>query len=121
MADTSFQAYVRTLLYIIGEVYLEQVGIELIAIGLEDSELYRKRRLEIDEQGQLIKLILPEHARYVELGRRKGARMPPTSAILRWLKKKQIRGRDKRGRFITDIRLAFIISRAIARNGIIRG
>ena len=54
----------------------------------------------------------------IDQGRRKGAKQPPTSAIIPWMKKRGIKGRDKKGRFITDKSTAFLIARSIKRNGI---
>ena len=60
-----------------------------------------------------------EEGKYVESGRRKGARFPPPAPILRWIKIKGIKGRDtKTGRFIKDTALVFLFQRAISRDGI---
>jgi hypothetical protein len=56
---------------------------------------------------------------YVESGRRRGARFPPPGPILKWIKIKGIKGRDRTtGRFIKDKALVFLIQRAISRDGI---
>jgi len=54
----------------------------------------------------------------VDGGRRKGAKAPPTDVIVKWMKVRKIKGRDKRGRFIKDKSAAFLIARAIGKNGI---
>jgi len=54
----------------------------------------------------------------VDQGRRKGAKMPPTSAIIPWIKHRKIKFRDTKGRFITNKQTAFIIARGISKNGI---
>jgi len=43
-----------------------------------------------------------------------------TSAIQNWIKKKGIKGRDKKGRFITNKSLGFLIQRAIYQRGLTR-
>lgn len=63
------------------------------------------------------------YAPVVEYGRRKGAKMPPIDAIVKWMKIKPIRIRDKNGKIVKQtpslIRSkAFTIARGIARNGI---
>lgn len=65
-----------------------------------------------DKLGELEYAIGPhvEHAWYVEKGRKAG-RMPPVEKIMRW---GQTKGLLARG----DKRSAFLIARAIARNGI---
>jgi len=40
-----------------------------------------------------------------------------TRAISKWVRSKGIRGRDKKGRFITNKSLTFLISRSIYMNG----
>ena len=47
-------------------------------------------------------------------------KMPPLKAIIQWTKTKGIRGRDKKGRFITDKSLGFLISRSIYQRGLQR-
>tara|TARA_R110002020_G_scaffold279359_2_gene495117 strand:+ start:2038 stop:2571 length:534 start_codon:yes stop_codon:yes gene_type:complete len=46
-------------------------------------------------------------------------KQPPPSILAKWISKKGIKGRDKKsGRFISNLSLAFIIGRAIKRDGI---
>lgn len=46
-------------------------------------------------------------------------KQPPPGILAKWIKKKGIKGRDKKsGRFITNLSLAFIIGRKIKRDGI---
>ena len=46
-------------------------------------------------------------------------RQPPPDILARWISKKGIKGRDKKtGRFISNMSLAFIMGRAIKRDGI---
>jgi hypothetical protein len=46
-------------------------------------------------------------------------KQPPPNILAKWIKKKGIKGRDKKsGRFISHMSLAFIIGRAIKRDGI---
>lgn len=54
---------------------------------------------------------------YVENGRKPG-KMPPPSKLEPWVKKKGLKFRDKRGRFITHKSTAFLIARSIGKKGI---
>lgn len=55
----------------------------------------------------------------VDGGRRKGAKQPPSGAILKWMKVRNIKGRNKKtGKFITQKSAAFLIARSIGKNGI---
>ena len=63
------------------------------------------------------------YAGVIELGRRKGARQPPSSAILQWMDDKKIRLQKKGGGFIKETpalrkSVAFLIARSIKENGI---
>ena len=55
----------------------------------------------------------------VDGGRRKGAKPPPSDAIVKWMKVKGIKGRNpKTGRFQSQKSTAFAIARGISKNGI---
>ena len=63
------------------------------------------------------------YAGVIEMGRRKGARQPPSSAILQWMDDKKIRLQKKGGGFIKETpalrkSVAFLIARSIKENGI---
>lgn len=79
--------------------------------------LYASVRYNVNSQGK-ITFSFDESGKWVQEGRRRGARFPPPEPILKWIKQKGIKGRDKRGRFITDRSLTFLIQRGISENGI---
>ena len=54
----------------------------------------------------------------VNLGRRPGKGMVPIPALLNWIKVRGIRGRNKKGRFISNLSFAFAIRQNIFRFGI---
>lgn len=60
-----------------------------------------------------------DYFEYVDGGRRRGAKPPPSDAIVKWMKVKGIKGRNpKTGKFISQKSAAFLIARAIGRRGI---
>lgn len=46
------------------------------------------------------------------------SKMPPSQVFEAWIKRKGIKGRDKRGRFITNKSLSYLIARSVFNNGI---
>lgn len=47
-------------------------------------------------------------------------KMPPRKPLIDWIRNKPIKGRDKKGRFITNKSLGFLIQRAIYQRGLTR-
>lgn len=71
----------------------------------------------------IVQLDLAEYWKYIEHGRRKGAKMPPITAIENWIKRRDIIPRPiqlKSGRTVipSTKSLAFVIARSISINGI---
>lgn len=82
---------------------------------LEDNIGYE---IEADETRFRVFLNLEEYWKYVEYGRRPGAKWPPQSAILEWIHVKPVIPRAINGITPTDRSLAFLIARKIGRDGI---
>lgn len=59
-------------------------------------------------------LMLEDYWKYVEYGRRKGARQPPVSAIRKWIEDRRIKPWNGQ----TRDSLAFAIAKSIKKNGI---
>lgn len=70
--------------------------------------------LEVEGSRYICYFNLPEQWKYVEYGRRKGAKMPPPDPIRQWIEIKRIVPRGK----ITIPQLTFLIARGISKNGI---
>ena len=82
------------------------------------GKLYNSIKYNVSSNGDISFEYAPE-GKWVEQGRRKGARFPPPAPILKWIKVKGIKGRDpKTGKFIKDTALVFLFQRAISRDGI---
>ena len=74
-------------------------------------------RYTVDSKGDIV-FLYSEDGKWVTQGRRKGARFPPPAPISRWIRTKGITGVSKDGKRLTNDQLTFLISRAIARDGI---
>jgi hypothetical protein len=85
---------------------------------IASGRLVNSVRYTINPQGKIIFAYAPE-GKWVNQGRRKGSKQPPTAPIETWIKQKGLKGRDpKTGRFISDKSLAYLIARGIKRDGI---
>lgn len=79
--------------------------------ALEDSELIKNVTYKIDDATGSVSLYLPFYEKYIESGRRAGAKPPPIDVIIKWMKRKGIAvGQENR--------VAFAIARGISKNGI---
>jgi hypothetical protein len=82
------------------------------------GNLINSVRYSVSSDGDISFEYAPE-GKWVESGRRKGAKQPPTNPIEKWIKQKGLKGRDpKTGRYISNHTLAFLIARGISRDGI---
>jgi hypothetical protein len=85
---------------------------------IASGRLVNSIRYNVNSQGK-ISFLYDQDGKWVSQGRKPNSRFPPPAPIARWIKEKGIKGRDqKTGRFISDRSLTFLISRAIARDGI---
>jgi hypothetical protein len=65
-----------------------------------------------------IEITYEDYFKYVNLGRRAGKNFVPIPAILDWIKIRGIKGRSKKGRFISNLSFAFAIRQNIYKYGI---
>lgn len=108
-----------------GQKIVDNYRAELEACNYQDGQLYRtlSYSVKMDNSSWLISISLEEYWKYIEAGRRAGAKMPPVSAIENWIKVKQILPRPitlKSGKSVvpTIPQLSFLIARKIGRDGI---
>ena len=109
-----------------GQKIVDNYKAELQACNYQDGQLYRTLSYSVkmnNNSSWLISISLEEYWRYIENGRRPGAKMPPVSAIENWIKVKQILPRPltlKSGKSVvpTIPQLSFLIARKIGRDGI---
>ena len=89
------------------------------------GKLYKTIDYSITAQNDsyLVTINLEEYWKFIEKGRRAGAKMPPVSAIENWIKVRKIIPRpvalkSGRQRVPTVQQLAYVIARSIAKKGI---
>lgn len=102
------------------EFVMELINQLLAADKAASGKLIKSLDYEVVEllDNLMIRLHSEPYLINVDQGRRPGAKPPPASAILPWIKLRGIKGRDSKGKFITDKSLSFIIARGIGKNGI---
>ena len=77
---------------------------------LNDSNVYKQLTAKVTHDGDLIfDLMLNDYIRYIESGRRAGAKFPPVEPIIKWARSRGIP---------TDNSTIFLIRRAISRDDI---
>lgn len=108
-----------------GRLIVDNYKAELEACGYQDGALYRTISYSIKSGSNMwnISIKLEEYWRYIENGRRAGAKFPPLDAIEKWIVRKQIIPHPvtlKSGRTVIPSvkQLSFLIARKISRDGI---
>ena len=112
----------RKALEVYGEALCIQIVQELKDAGKEATgALARSIGYELIESLDKISVGIKaeSYLGVVDGGRRKGAKPPPTGAIIKWMDVKGIKGRNpKTGKFQSQKSTAFAIARGISKNGI---
>jgi hypothetical protein len=65
-----------------------------------------------------LQILMEEYGQWVQSGRRPGKKYVPIGSLMKWIKERGLKGRNKKGKFITDKSFAFAISRNIKKFGI---
>jgi len=84
-------------------------SIDYRLIVSESQRLVRQLRIEI---------LGEDYLKWVDEGRRPGAKMPPPQKLDKWIVARRIAPRDAQGRFISRKSLQFLIARSISKKGI---
>ena len=108
-----------------GRLIVDNYKAELEACGYQDGQLYRtlSYSVKMDNSSWLISISLEEYWKYIEAGRRAGAKMPPLDVIEKWINVRQIIPHSmtlKSGKTVIPSvkQLSFLIARSIGRRGI---
>ena len=88
--------------------------------GLNNSSALYNSMMVVYDSTPTIKIESLDYLKYLDGGRRAGARKIPVQVILKWIKRKKIRPRNAKGQFksMTLNQLAFVIQRSIYNIGI---
>lgn len=110
----------------VGEYLVDLLKANLEAQGLADSRIIKGITYTADVQRGMVVINAPDYARYVEQGRRPYGNIapfpvntpPPYGPILEWVKRKRVQLRDKKGRFLSFGKTAWVVRAIIAKKGI---
>lgn len=108
-----------------GRLIVDNYKAELEACGYQDGQLYRTLSYSVSTGtgGWVISVSLENYWKYIESGRRAGAKFPPLDAIEKWIVRKQIIPHSmtlKSGKTVIPSvkQLSFLIARSISQKGI---
>lgn len=78
-------------------------------VNLEDSNLYKDLKVEVNENSDIFKVLYNDYLEYIELGRKPKAKKVPIKDIIEWCKRKGIG---------SDNNTAYAIQQSIYMKGI---
>ena len=68
--------------------------------------------------GAVLQVLMEEYGQWVQSGRLPGKGFVPIGSLLQWIKQRGLKGRNKKGKFMTDKSFAFAIQKNIKKFGI---
>lgn len=82
--------------------------------------LARSIEVQVKENGNRTELqvLMEEYGQWVQSGRVPGKGYVPVGSLIKWIKERGLKGRNKKGKFITDKSFAFAIQKNIRKFGI---
>jgi hypothetical protein len=66
----------------------------------------------------VLQVLMEEYGQWVQSGRAAGKGYVPVGSLLKWIKQRGLKGRDKKGKFIKDLSFAYAIQKNINKFGI---
>jgi hypothetical protein len=66
----------------------------------------------------VLQVLMEDYGQWVQSGRRAGKGFVPVGSLLKWIKQRGLKGRDKKGKYIKDISFAYAIQKNINKFGI---
>ena len=71
-----------------------------------------------DYDAYYFQVLIEEYNQWVQSGRMAGKRYVPVGSLMKWIKQRGLKGRDKKGKFMTDKSFAYAIQKNINKFGI---
>lgn len=66
----------------------------------------------------VLQVLMEEYGQWVQSGRMAGKGFVPIGSLMRWIKQRGLKGRNKKGRYMTDKSFAYAIQKNINKFGI---
>lgn len=66
----------------------------------------------------VLQVMMLDYAQYVQAGRLQNKKMVPIQPLMEWIKSRRLKGRNKKGKYITNKSFAFAIATNIKKYGI---
>ena len=92
------------------------VGNKVASGRLRDSVSVEVK--QVSQGVDIISVMMEEYYQWVQSGRLPGKAYVPIGALINWIKSRNLKGRNKKGRYITDKSFAFAIQKNINKFGI---
>ena len=91
-----------------------------ISNKIASKNLYNSVQVQTKKDGDItaLQVLMLDYAQYVQAGRKPGKGYIPIKSLLEWIKDRKLKGRNKKGQFITNESFAFAISANIKKFGI---
>ena len=82
--------------------------------------LARSVEVQTKQKGDVtvLQVLMAEYGQWVQSGRSRGKGFVPVGSLMKWIKQRGLKGRDKKGKFITDKSFAYAIQKNINKFGI---
>ena len=77
-------------------------------------------QVQVQQKGNVTELqvLMAEYGQWVQSGRMAGKGFVPVGSLMKWIKQRGLKGRDKKGRYMTDKSFAYAIQKNINKFGI---
>ena len=91
-----------------------------ISNKVASSTLAKSVEVQVQQNNDytVLNVLMAEYGQWVQSGRLGGKGYVPVGSLLRWIKQRGLKGRDKEGKYIKDLSFAYAIQQNIRKFGI---